>query len=347
MLLRRSSLAAASVALLSPLLIGVPATPTAAADGPGPGPDPAPSVTQVVAISLDGLNPTALTRLGRQGTPSLHKMMRRGASTLNARTAYELTVTLPNHTSMVTGRKIDVAAGGHGITWNDDRLTPPTVQAAAGGPVGSVFSALHDAGLSTALFASKTKFSLWDRSWPDAIDQYVTRLDNAALTNAVRRDIRTTDRALTFVHLSGTDVVGHAHGWMTARYLRAVRRADHYVGRILDAIDRAGEADRTLVIITADHGGSGKNHANPTLYADYRIPFLVLGPDVPRGVDLYSLNADGYADPRRGRPTYDAALQPIRNGAVTNLVLDVLGLPAVPGSQIDLAQDLDVFDDSE
>ena len=61
----RSSLAACAVALLSPLLATVPSTP-AGADGTGPGPDPAPSVSQVVVISLDGLNPTALTRLTGQ-----------------------------------------------------------------------------------------------------------------------------------------------------------------------------------------------------------------------------------------------------------------------------------------
>ena len=337
----RLGLAAAAGVLLAPLLATLPTSP-AGADGVGPGPDPAPSVTQVVVISLDGLNPTALTRLGKRGTPVLHRMMRRGASTLNARTAYEMTVTLPNHTSMVTGRRIAAADGGHGVTWNDDRLTPRTVQAAAGGPVESVFTVVHDAGRQTALFASKTKFSLWQRSWPLALDEYAVELDNRRLTNAVRRDVRVNDRALTFVHLSGTDAVGHAQGWMTPAYLTAVRKADTYVGRILDAIDRAGETAETMVVVTADHGGMGRDHGDATAYADYRIPFLVLGPDVPRGADLYDLNP-GYRDPRQGRPTYDATRQPIRNGAVANLVTDVLGLPAVPASQVDALQDLDVF----
>ncbi|MEO5853540.1 MAG: alkaline phosphatase family protein [Nocardioides sp.] len=337
----RSSLTACAVALLSPLLSTIPAAP-AGADGTGPGPDPSPSIGQVVVISLDGLNPTALTRLGTRGTPVLHQMMRRGASTLDARTAYEMTVTLPNHTTMVTGRRIAAADGGHGVTWNDDRLTPPTVQAAAGGPVESVFNVVHDAGRQTALFASKTKFSLWQRSWPMAIDSYRVELDNRLLTNAVRRDVRTTDRAFTFVHLSDIDVVGHARGWMSPAYLQAVRRADTYVGRILSAIEKAGETDETMVVVTADHGGMGTGHSDAAAYADYRIPFLVVGPDVPRRTDLYDLNPD-YRAPRAGRPGYDAPRQPIRNGAVADLVTDVLGLPAVTGSQVDAEQDLDVF----
>jgi len=339
MVFPRRTIATAVGALLAPLLSA--ATPAVAAPGET-SQVKAPTITHIVVISLDGLNPTALTRLGRRGTPVLHRMMRRGASTLNARTAYEMTTTLPNHTSMVTGRRIAVADGGHGVIWNDDRLVPPTVQAAAGEPVESVFTAVHAAGLQTALFASKTKFSLWHRSWPDSIDQYDIDLDNRALVNGVRRDLKAADRALTFVHLSDIDVVGHANGWMSPAYLDAVRRADAHVGRILSAIDKAGEAGETLLVVTADHGGMGHGHADAAAYADYRVPFLVLGPDVPRGTDLYDLNP-GYRDPRKRRPTYAQARQPIRNGAVANLVTDVLGLPAVAGSQVDVLQDLDVF----
>ena len=285
---------------------------------------------------------TASTTAAAAHHPVQDRMMRRGTSTLNARTAYEMTTTLPNHTSMVTGRRIAVAGGGHGVTWNDDRLTPPTVQAAAGEPVESVFTAVHAAGRQTALFASKTKFALWQRSWPTSIDQYDIDLDNRSLTNAVRRDLKTTDRALTFVHLSDIDVVGHASGWLSPAYLAAVRRADAYVGRILAAIDQAGETGETLVVVTSDHGGLGPDHSDSAAYADYRIPFLVLGPDVPPGTNLYDRNPD-YQPPRQGRPTYARGRQPIRNGAVANLVTDVLGLPAVAGSQVDVLQDLDVF----
>ncbi|WP_278256638.1 alkaline phosphatase family protein [Nocardioides convexus] len=64
---------------------------------------------RVVAISLDGLNPTAITRLGAARLPNLYRLLREGAGTLNARAQIEQTVTLPNHTSMVTGRRIDKA----------------------------------------------------------------------------------------------------------------------------------------------------------------------------------------------------------------------------------------------
>jgi hypothetical protein len=324
----------------------VTSTPTSARVIEGvaaPGPESPAQVSQVVVISLDGLTPRALTRLGRAGTPVLHQMMDEGAYTLNARTAYELTVTLPNHTSMVTGRRIDPVYGGHGVTWNDDRKRPSTVQRAAGVPVESVFSAVHAAGLGTALLSSKTKFSLWQRSWPTSFDFVKIREErDKAITLSAVADLRDFDRALTFVHLGKTDKEGHARGWMSPRYLDAVRDSDARVGEILAAIDAAGEADETLVVVTADHGGVKRNHSDASRYLNYRIPFLVVGPGVPAGADLYDLNP-AYLDPGRGRPTYDEPLQPIRNGSVTNLVTDVLGLPAVPGSEIDTAQNLEVF----
>lgn len=86
-------------------------------------------VSRVVAISVDGLNPNAIRTLGASGAPNFHRLIREGAVTLNARTAREQTRTLPNHTSMLTGRRIDARSGGHGITMNSD--TGTTVHRAA------------------------------------------------------------------------------------------------------------------------------------------------------------------------------------------------------------------------
>jgi hypothetical protein len=304
-------------------------------DTPGP-------VDSILAISIDGLNPDALRKLRRKGTPSIHAFARAGASTLNARTEYELTVTLPNHTGMVTGRRVDARFGGHGVTWNDDRRRPATVQAAAHEPVASVFSEVSGAGGATALFASKTKFSLWKRSWPEGIDRTTIIEDNDRLVTRLEGDLARNDRAFRFLHLSLPDAVGHDRGFMSRPYLRAVRHVDRLVGRAVAAVESDPElAAHTAIVLTSDHGGRGASHADPTRYANYRVVFMVRGPGVDTGADLYALNPE-LRDPRRGRPSYDRARQPVRNGMLANLSLDLLGLDAVPGSEHDLAQTLDV-----
>lgn len=327
----------AAVALVATSLLA----PAAQAPGIAPAP-PAGAVERVLVISLDGLNPTALRRLGSERTPVLHALMDTGAWTLEARSSVEGTFTLPNHTSMVTGRRIDASRGGHGVTWNDERRHPATVQEAAGGPVESVFSTLHSAGLSTGLFVTKRKFSLFTRSWPNAIDRY-TQLEEKddAIARAARRDLVRIQRPFTFVHLGDIDATGHDTRFMGPEYLEAVAGADRNVGRILEGLRRAGTDTTTLVVVTADHGGKGHTHYDPDERFNYRVPFFVRGPGVPAGVDLYALNPT-YADPGLTRPAY-TGVQPIRNGAVANLVTDALGVGPVPGSQIDADQDLEVF----
>lgn len=300
-----------------------------------------PPVTRVLAVSIDGLRPSVINQLGRAGTPTLHRLIRQGASTLNARTEREMTVTLPNHTGMVTGRPIVASRGGHGVTWNDDRRQPPTVQSAAGHDVSSVFRVVHRADRSTALFASKTKFSLFERSWDAAINKMRIRLDNAALTRATRRDLLAHNRGFTFLHLSAPDSAGHTHGWRSRAYLRAVRATDRRLGQIVQTINEHGRLRNHLVLmVTADHGGTGKDHGDATRLVNYRIPFLVWGPTVARGTDLYGLNPD-YANPGRRRTSYSDTRQPVRNGDVANVALDLLGLGPVRGSEHDRAQDLD------
>lgn len=295
----------------------------------------------VVAISVDALNPSALRKLGPERTPYLHALLDEGAGTLNARTEHELTVTLPNHTGMVTGRRVHAGSGGHGVTWNDDRRRPRTVQAAAGSPVESVFTVVDDAGLSAGYFASKTKFSLWDRSWPLATDAQTIIEDNQRLVRAFKGDLRGATRAFRFLHLSEPDTVGHDKGFMGRAYLRAVQRADRRVGAVLEVLRTDPRyAGRTTVVLTADHGGRADNHTDPTKVWNYRVPFVAWGAGVDPGTDLYDLNPD-FADPGRARTSYDG-VQPIRNGMVSNLALRLLGLSAVPGSEHDAAQGLDV-----
>ena len=293
----------------------------------------------VLAISIDGMSVASIRKLGRAQLPNLFRFMRAGAWTLNARTEREMTLTLPNHTSMVTGRRIAAATGGHGVTWNDDRPTPSTVQAAAGHDVASVFSAVGAAGGSTALFAAKTKFSLWPRSWPDAIDRTRIDLDNVALVDALIADLP-ADRDFRFLHLSLPDNAGHKHGWMSKPYLSAVRASDALVGRVVRAVnaDPARKAGTTM-LLTSDHGGHGPSHDKATLLDNHRIAFMARGSGVDRGVDLYAINAT-YQDPGRRRTVYGLRRPPVRNGMIANLALDLLDLPAVEGSEFDVEMDL-------
>jgi len=316
------------------LATAVLALTTIVAPADGERSSPEPEDVQVLAISVDGLNVSAIEQLGASGAPTFHRLLDEGAGTLNARTEVEQSVTLPNHTSMMTGRRIAAAKGGHGVTWDDDR-TAMTVQKAAGHGVASIFSAVHAAGGTTALYTTKEKFGLYERSWPKGIDTFTANENQKKLVSLARADLRDGAPTFTFLHVSLPDRNGHAYGGMSAKYLGAVKRTDAQLGTLLDAL--AGSS--VTVILTADHGFAtgATDHSARRDIENYRIPFLTWGAGVDHA-DLYELNP-GFRDPGAGRPSY-AGKQPVRNGDVANLAASLLGLPAVPGSDLDSDQSL-------
>jgi hypothetical protein len=75
------------------------------------------------------------------------------------------------------------------------------------------------------------------------------------------------------------------------RYLREIGLVDQQLGHLLTAIDAHGLRDRTIIIVTSDHGEAFGEHGSKdhgtTLYREQvQIPLLIRGPGVaPREVD--------------------------------------------------------------
>lgn len=310
-------------------------------------------VEHVVAISVDGLAPRVIRRLGPDRLPTYHRLRARGASTMNARSVRASTSTLPNHVSMVTGRRVGTTAG-HQVRSNRD--TGRTVHAAAARYVASVFDVVHDRGGRTALYVGKPKLDLLGRSWNARngardrvgadngrakIDRFVRTSDQRRLVRRVVADLRSDPAAFTFVHLAGPDRTGHRRGFGSAAYADAVRATDRQIGRILQAITRDADLrGRTTVVVTSDHGGAGRGHADASRRANYTVPFFVWGEAAARGANLYRLNPDRAA-PGAARTTHRGR-QPVRNADLANLATDLLDLPRVPGSIINIPRTLDV-----
>ena len=85
---------------------------------------------------------------------------------------------------------------------------------------------------------------------------------------------------------AGTDL---AH--LINLYDGEVRYADEQVGRFLAALDAAGLADKTVVVILSDHGEEFADHGRmvhaQALYEEsVRIPLLIRAPTLPRGVRI-------------------------------------------------------------
>lgn len=317
---------------------------------------------KVLFVSVDGMRPDAVDALGPEALPSFHRLRREGSHTSNARTDKVYTITLPNHTCMVTGRGV-VGKEGHNWIANGNPKLGQNLHRNHQAYVASMFDVAHDHGLSTALYATKSKFSLYDLSYDerngaadtagedngrDKLDRVHIDEDSGKLVDALVADLASKPADLTMLHFRDCDSAGHSQTWNLnpgSPYTEAVRRVDGYFGKILAAIDASPELKGKIwIVITADHGGltGTKGHGESNERNNFTIPFYVWGPGVAAGTDLYSLNPTSRKDPGAENPAYKDAGQPIRNGDAGNFCLSLLGLPAIPGSTINASQDLGV-----
>jgi hypothetical protein len=316
----------------------------------------------VIHISVDGLHPGHLqTQINASVAPHFKRFQDEGAWTNNARTDYTRTNTLPNHTSMITGRPVSLPTGmpamtHHGYTENDTPPTnPPETLHNFTSPdwyKASAFDVVHDADKSTAMYASKIKFRIFEQSYDDThgaphpngnnkIDTYVMDEATAVMQEALLSDLADTNFNYTFVHYADLDDAGHFQGgWGSPAYMEAIVTVDNYLGQLFNLVETDPDlVGRTAIILSADHGGTGTGHSTASIPANYTIPFYVWGAGVAHG-DLYALNDGTRMNPGTGRPDYNASGQPIRNGDGGNLALDLLGLGGIPNSLINSAQNL-------
>lgn len=323
-----------------------------------------PTAEHVIHISIDGLRGDLL-EANINAAPEEHanfwRFVNEGATTFNARTDYTNTRTVPNHTTMITGRPVDQPGGTsntthHGYTHNGSVLPSHTLHNLGNSNLSylaSTFDVAHDHGLSTALYVSKDKFAVFEQSYGtatgapdltgpddgrDKIDSYHNSL---GVQQSFINDMAINQFNYTFLHYVHPDGVGHGAGWGSDAWNSIVELMDDYVGEIFDLVETTPNlTDNTIVILTADHGGEGTGHGTAEDPENYTIPLFVWGRGVAPSADLYALNPTSRENPGPGRPSYTAANQPLRNGGTANLALHLLGLGPVPGSTINFDQDL-------
>ncbi len=231
---------------------------------------------RVVIVSLDGLRPDVALRADM---PAFRALLARGAFTMYAATT-DVAITLPSHTSMLTG----VTPEHHGIHFNaDPRPGDPPAPAWP-----TLFQLAHDAGLSTAMSAGKSKFSVL--AAPGAVDSLFVPsrghvFADSLVSATAARWIATSRPRVLFVHLPLLDAVGHSKGWGSAEQVAAAATLDRAFADVLRAIAHAGLQDSTLVIVSSDHGGAGTTHGG-TDPRSLLIPWVCAGPGVKQGFDL-------------------------------------------------------------
>ena len=246
-----------------------------------------PHAEHVFIISIDGGKPAVIAQ---SEMPILKRLAAEGACTWTARTIFP-SITLPSHTSMLTG----VAPDKHQVLWN----TWQPRKGAVGVP--TIFAEAKQAGYSTAMFVGKEKFRhLLQPGTVDvfAFDQEQSSEVSKSVTGSAKPEISSTVAArivakraaryivekkpnLCFIHFTDPDDAGHKYGWGSAEQRQAFGDVDTALGQVLKAIEVAHISDRSVLIITADHGGHGKTHGLNTP-EDMTIPWIAWGEGVKK-----------------------------------------------------------------
>jgi predicted AlkP superfamily pyrophosphatase or phosphodiesterase len=246
----------------------------------------------VILITIDGLRPEFYLDPSWPA-PNLRHLLHEGAYALQVKPVFP-TVTLPNHTAMITGA-LPARSGVYLNTpFNPLSNAPGWNFYAKAIKIPTLFDAVHAAGRVTAAvdWPVTVGSTSIDYNFPDYWG-FNDSTDNIALTRSavhpaglweeleanalgkvpseeINSDhfLRTDENAgriaaylvmkyrpaFMAFHITETDHAQHDHGRQGYEVETAVAAADRAVGDVLEAVARAGIKDSTTIIIAGDHG---------------------------------------------------------------------------------------------
>lgn len=237
-------------------------------------------IEHVIIIGIDGMSPDGIENAN---TPEMDKLMKYGAFTMNARNVLP-TSSSPNWASMIMG----AGPSQHGITSNEwklnDHTLPPVIKTEAG-IFPTIFWVIkeNDPNAKNGAIYHWADFGrLFEKS---AVDFDKTFKNENKVADEAARYIVNERPKFLFVHIDHVDGAGHKFGHGTERYYEGVKKADQLIGKIVASLDQSGIKDKTLIIISADHGGKGTGHGGESL-EEVEIPIILSGPGVLRNFEI-------------------------------------------------------------
>jgi len=237
-------------------------------------------ISHVVVIGFDGLSPDGLQNAY---TPTFDRLMEEGASTLHARAVLP-TSSSSNWASMIMG----AGPEQHGITsnaWERDHFTLPTVAQSDVFLFPTIFHLIRkqwDTAEIGAIYHWGGFGRLFEKGAVDYDLHPLNEDETAVMASAY---IRKKNPTFTFIHFDHVDHAGHQYGHGTPEYYQSVQKADSLLSRVISAIEETPMNQKTLVLISSDHGGVGTRHGGASL-EEIEIPFLMWGTGVKKNYKI-------------------------------------------------------------
>ena len=227
------------------------------------------NVKHVILIGVDGLGAYPFPKAD---APTIKMMMDNGAWSLHARSVLPSS-SADNWASMIMGAGTEA----HGYTnWDSKVPELPSADTTEYGMFPTIFylAKTQRPQLKTAVIYSWGGIGYLFEKKCVNYEKHIS--SDSSTAGAAGEYIKQEKPNLLFVHFSDVDGVGHDIGHNTPQYYKQITILDGYVKQLLDAIQEAGVADETIVILTSDHGGINKGHGGKTLM-EVEIPWIAYG----------------------------------------------------------------------
>jgi predicted AlkP superfamily pyrophosphatase or phosphodiesterase len=251
----------------------------------------APDIQHVIVIGVDGMSPDGILKAK---TPTIDSILKVAAYSWKCEAVLP-TSSSPNWASMIMGAGPDK----HGITSNAWQPHKQTIKLECEGTKGNGKSS----GMWPTIFGELRRqkpesniacFNDWlafnrlfekgvvNRQRDAILLQAASHHGYKGITNKSARYFKKKKPNLMFVHLDHVDHAGHHDGHGTPAYYDAVSVADQMIQKIVNALKSSGVAEKTIILITADHGGIGHGHGGDTPEERF-VPWILTGPGVVNG----------------------------------------------------------------
>jgi len=169
----------------------------------------------------------------------------------------------------------------HGYTeWGSKTPELPSRVIGKGGLYPTIFSLIDEQLPNAKKGVSYTWGGIGYLFEKDMVDLDFNGSSDEATTKKALDFIINEKPALTFIHLSEPDEVGHNIGHGTTAYYEAVEKIDDLIGTIINTLEKNRMIDDTVILFTSDHGGVNKGHGGKTL-AEVEIPWIIYGKNIP------------------------------------------------------------------
>lgn len=246
--------------------------------------NPFPDDIHVILIGFDGWGSHSMTKADM---PVLKNMMEHGCWTLKKRSVLPSS-SAANWASMLMGASPEI----HGYTqWNSRTPEIPSMFVGEHNIFPTIFQLLR----TQKKKAESGLFFHWAgiKYVADTLSiNHVAHLPvgkktdwSSEINHSVETYIREKKPTLCSIIYDYPDHFGHSSGFDSNDYFQSLKVLDKSLEGIIQAVKDAGIYDKTVFIVTSDHGGVEKKHGGKTL-KEMETPFVIYGCNIKKGFEI-------------------------------------------------------------